>query len=645
MIRIRYTCIMMLLMMATSVFAQNVHTYTSRSKKAIKFYEESTNYYVRRQYGQAIELLDKALDKDKKFAEAHFMLSKIYQAMRRDQLAKNHLEEVVKLQYDNPAFIEAHYLLAKQHFAQKQYDKARALIQKISSFPKASKLIKSEAQHLLTNIDFTEEAIKNPLPYEPQIVSGLSNHMPLQYFPVLTVDQQELIFTGRRGITPQYDEDIYVSRKGEDGNWKRPELLSDYLSSPLNEGTCTISADGRTLIYTSCETRGGYGSCDLYITRRTGDQWLPGKNLGPNINTVAWESQPSLSADGRTIYFVSDRAGGMGRRDIYVAHMNDSSEWNKAENAGPTINTDRDEVSPFIHVNSQTLYFSSNGRPGFGGYDLYVSEQKEDTWSEPKNLGYPINTHEDQSGLFITADGKDAYYSQETEQNGDYVSSQIYSFLIPKEIRVTNRSSYVYGKVLDAVSKKPLQAAIELVDLREQRKISEVDSDPTQGNYMMVLTEGSDYALYVSKDNYLFQSLSFDYAADTGQVNEPVAIDIYLQPIEKGKETVLNNIFFDTDKYDIKERSRPELNKVVAFLKQNPNIRIAINGHTDNVGQAAYNQTLSTNRAKAVYEYLMAAGINSKRLAYKGYGQTKPVATNNTEEGRQQNRRITFEIL
>lgn len=645
MIRILFGCISMLLMLVITTYAQSVHTYTSKSKKAISLYEESANYYVRRQYGQAIELLDKAVNKDKNFAEAHFMLSKIYQAMRRNEQAKNHLEKVVKLQYDNPAFVEAHYLLAKQYFAQKQYSKARELIQKITAIPKASKLIKSEAQHLLINIDFTEEAIKAPLPYEPQIVSGVSNHMPLQYFPVLTVDQQELIFTGRRGITPQYDEDIYVSRKGKDGHWKKPELLSDYLSSPLNEGTCTISADGRTLIYTSCESRGSFGSCDLYISRKTGDQWSPGKNLGPNINTSAWESQPSLSADGRTIYFVSDRAGGMGKRDIYVTHMNDSSVWTKAENAGSIINTDRDEVSPFIHVNSQTLYFSSNGRPGFGGYDLYVTEQKGGEWSEPKNLGYPINTHEDQSGLFITADGKDAYYSQETEQNGDYVSSQIYSFLIPREIRVTNRSSYVYGKVLDAVSKKPLQAAIELIDLKEQRKISEVNSDSVQGDYMMVLTEGSDYALYVNKDNYLFQSLRFDYAADTGKVNKPVAIDVYLQPIEKGKETVLNNIFFDTDKYEIKERSKPELNKVVDFLKQNPDIRIAINGHTDNVGQAAYNQTLSANRAKAVYKYLIAAGINSERLAYKGYGQTKPVAINDTEAGRQQNRRITFKIL
>ncbi len=645
MFRTLFSCIFLVCVVATSTLAQSTHAYTSKSKKAIGFYEESTNYYVRRQYGPAITLLEKALHKDKDFAEAHFMLSKIYQTMHRDELAKIHLEQVVRLQPDNPVFVEAHYMLAKQYFAQQQYDKAKQLLQKVSTSSGVSKLIRSEAQQLLINIDYARESIKHPLPYAPHMVEGIANQMPLQYFPVLTVDQQELIFTGRRGVTPQYDEDIYVSRKGTDGQWQKPEPLSDYLSSPLNEGTCTISADGRTLIYTFCDAKGGFGSCDLYISRKTGDQWSPGKNLGPSINTSAWESQPTLSADGRTIYFVSDRKGGMGSRDIYVSSLNDSLVWSQAENVGPAINTSKDEISPFIHVNGQTLYFSSNGRPGFGGYDLYFAERKDQQWSEPKNLGYPINTHEDQAGLFITADGKDAYYSQELVQNGDYLSSQIYTFVIPKEIRVTNRSSYVYGKVLDAVTKEPLKAAIELIDLKAQHKIAEVSSDSIQGDYMMVLTEGSDYALYVNKENYLFQSLSFDDGTDTSEISEPVAIDIYLQPIEKGKETVLNNIFFDTDKYAIKDRSEPELNKIITFMKQNPGIRIAINGHTDNVGQAVYNQTLSANRAKAVYDYLINAGISTDRLAYKGYGQTKPIATNDTEEGRQQNRRITFEVL
>lgn len=645
MVRYWYSWIFIFMVMVSTTCAQSVHTYTTNSKKAIKLYEESTNYFVRRQYGYALELLNKAIDKDRNFAEAHLRLSKIYKAIGEHTSSQIHLEKVVKSQFDNPSFTEAHLLLADQYFKKGNYAESRKLSDKIISFPKTSKMMQVEAQHLLRNIDFAEKAIQHPLPFHPQPVSGIVNQMPLQYFPVLTVDEQTLIFTGRRGITPQYDEDIYMSQKDQHGNWRKPESLSDHINSPLNEGTCTIAADGRTLIFTSCEAQGSFGSCDLYITKKIGDEWAPAKNLGAHINTSAWESQPSLSADGRTLYFVSDRKGGVGRRDIYVAQIDDTGQWAQAQNVGPGINTERDEVSPFIHVNGQTLYFSSDGLPGLGSFDLYVSEKTGQSWTQPKNLGYPINTSEDESGLFITANGENAYYSQEEQRNGEYVNSQIYTFVIPQEIRVSNRSSYVKGKVFDANTKKPLQAHVELIDLKKQAKISKVTSDPKNGQYMMVLTEGSDYVLYVDQEGYLFQSLTFDYAAEQGKINQPVQIDIYLQPIEQGKETVLNNIFFDTDKYDIKEKSKPELNKIISFLQENPDIRIAINGHTDNVGTAAYNQSLSTNRAKAVYSYLVEAGIDSSRLAYKGYGQTKPIATNDTEEGKQKNRRIAFEIL
>lgn len=644
MIRFWYGWIFIFILVASTALAQSVHTYTTKSKKAIKLYEESTNYFFRRQYGYALELLNKAVGKDRNFAEAHLRLSKIHTAMGDHSTSRAHLEKVVKSQFDNPSFTEAHLLLANQYFEQGYYTEAKKLINKILSFPKTSKMIQADAQHLLRNIDFTEQAIQHPLPFHPQPVSSTVNQLPLQYFPVLTVDEQTMIFTGRQGITPQYDEDIYFSEKDQSGNWTKPQTLSDHINSPLNEGTCTISADGRTLIFTSCEAQGGFGSCDLYIAKKIGDEWTPPKNLGSSINTGAWESQPSLSADGRMLYFVSDRKGGVGRRDIYVAHMDNTGEWGKAQNVGSGINTDRDEVSPFIHVNGQTLYFSSDGLPGFGGFDLYVAEKIDQGWTAPKNLGYPINTHEDQSGLFITANGESAYYSQEEQRNGEYINSQIYTFVIPEEIRITNRSSYVKGQVFDALSRKPLQAHVELVDLIKQAKVSKVTSDPKNGKFMMVLTEGSDYALYVDEEGYLFQSLTFDYAADQNKINQPVEIDIYLQPIQKGKETVLNNIFFDTDKYEIKEKSKPELNKVLSFLHENPEIRIAINGHTDNVGTAAYNQTLSTNRAKAVYAYLVAAGIDPGRLEYKGYGQTKPIASNDTEEGKQKNRRIAFEI-
>lgn len=625
--------------------AQRAQRYTSTKKKAIEYYVESTNYFIRRQYGPAIELLDAAIRKDGNFAEAHLRLSKIYFTMGDEDKMKHHLKKVVKNQYNNPAFSEAHHLLAEKYFEEGEYDESAKLANHVIGMPRAHQLIKSYCHYLLQNIDYTRKHIDQPVDFDPVAVKGGVNQLGLQYFPVLTVDQKSMIFTGRKGIGPQYDEDIFISEKGTNGEWGKPVSLSNNINTPANQGTSTISANGRTIIFTACQDREGFGSCDLYISHKTGDDWSVPKNLGAMINSKSWESQPSLSADGKTLYFVSDRQGGIGRRDIYVSYQKDG-KWCKAQNVGKKINTPRDEVSPFIHVNGQTLYFASDGLPGFGKFDLYVTENSSGDWSKPANLGYPINTKEDQASLFITANGQDAYYSYEERRGERYVKSIIYTFQIPEEIRVKNRSSFVEGIVYDATTKKPIEAQIELIDLQKQKKISEVTSDPKQGEYLMVLTEGADYALYADKEGYLFESLTFSYAENTNKkIQEPVYIDIYLQPIIKGEETVLNNLFFETDKYDIQEVSKPELNKVASFLKDNADVSIVINGHTDNQGNPAYNANLSTKRAQAVYQYLIELGVDANRLDYKGYGQEQPVASNESDEGRRKNRRIVFQVL
>ena len=625
---------------------RSTSSYTSKSKKAIQYYEDAFSFFLRRQYGQALELLEYCLKKDPTFTEAHLQTAKIYEALSDIAQAEYHYKKVVKQQAGNPKFVEAPFQLAKLYFRQGKYEDAHKQATLALETPKAAGVIREEAQMLLTNINFAEEAIQQPVDFQPQRVGGQLHQFPLQYFPVLTVDQQSLIFTGRRGITPRYDEDIYISEKNEQGEWQAPELLSENINTMHNEGTCTVSADGRTLIFTACEGRKGYGKCDLFVSYKKGDTWSVPKNLGAEVNSSAWESQPTLSADGNTLYFVSDRESGFGKMDIYQTQRQTEGTWTKAKNVGADINTTRDEVSPFIHVNGQTLYFASNGRPGFGGFDLYVTEQQNGQWKEPKNLGYPINTFEDQASLFITADGQDAYYSNEEQRQGEYVRSEIYMFTIPTEIRVQNRSNYVFGKVYHAQTKEPLEAAIELIDLRQQQRISSVASDPVNGEYLMVLTEGSEYALYVNKEAFLFKSLTFNYVTPSeAYLQQPIEIDIYLDPVEKGRETVLNNVFFDTDKYEIKEKSKSELDKIANFLQENPDISVSINGHTDNVGSDAYNQTLSGKRAKAVYDYLIQVGIAAERLAYQGYGAEKPIADNNTAEGRQKNRRIAFEIL
>jgi outer membrane protein OmpA-like peptidoglycan-associated protein len=288
------------------------------------------------------------------------------------------------------------------------------------------------------------------------------------------------------------------------------------------------------------------------------------------------------------------------------------------------------------------LYFSSKGFTGMGGYDIFSSEWELGKWSAPKNLGYPINTADDQVSLFITADGKKGFYSYEQKGVNSY-QSILYEFEVPEAIRVKNKSNYITGKVLDIESKIPLTAKVELFDINADSLRSTVTSDSLSGEYLQVLTDGSEYALYVTRPGYLFESLRFDYQESSDRA--PIQIDIYLKPIKSGTAATLNNIFFDVNKYEIKEKSRTELNKAVSFLSANPTVRVEISGHTDNSGSDSHNQELSKNRAKAVYDYLIQQGIDPDRLRYKGYGAQMPVVPNDSETNRQLNRRIEFKVL
>jgi outer membrane protein OmpA-like peptidoglycan-associated protein len=620
----------------TPVYGQ----YHTKSKKAIKYFEKSGELLRSRNYSEAITYLEMAIEKDPGFAEAHLRLGTNYLSIGDHLNARSYLEEAVSLIPNDPKTIGAQLALAEMYYREGSYEMALKFLQKFKSFNPPPKMVKSAAK-LEQNANFALAQIKNPLPFDPQPLPDNVNVYDLQYFPVLTADQNTLIFTRRRSRDPQFDEDMVTSSKNPDGSWSDPESISENINTKFNEGTCTISANGRTIIFTSCSGRSSMGSCDLYISYKLGDEWTDPENMGTDINSRNWESQPSLSADGRILYFVSDRTGGYGKRDIWKSHWVDG-KWTKAVNLGATINTADEEVSPFIHVNGQTLYFSSKGFLGMGGYDIFYSEWQGGKWTAPKNLGYPINTADDQVSLFITADGKKGYYSYEQKGPNTY-KSLLYDFQVPEAIRIKSKSNYIAGKVLNIVTKRPLRAQVELYDINADSLKSTVTSDSLTGDYLQILTDGSEYALYVSKTGYIFESLRFDY--QESQDREPIHIDIFLKPIRSGTTSTMNNIFFDVDEYKIKQKSSTELNKTVLFLQTNPSIRIEIAGHTDNSGSDSHNQQLSLNRAKAVYEFLINQEINPKQLGYKGYGSTVPVAPNDSEENRQLNRRIEFRIL
>lgn len=616
----------------------------TKSKRAIELYTEADNFRVRGQFSQAIGLLNEAIKKDNEFVEAYYRLGIIYMTVKDFPQAIRNLEKGLNLTDDIRKQKIFWYDLGESYFTTGEYDKAEEILSQYLKAEIQNKPKIERARLLMSNIRFARDNRDNASAYKLKPLSDTVNAFVMQYFPVLTADQQQLIFTRRMGGGPSDDEDLVISRKSAKGRWTEPESVSRNINSDLNEGTSTISADGRKLIFTSCVGRQGYGSCDLYESIRTGDEWTKPRNLGPNVNSAEWESQPSLSADGRTLYFVSDRRGGVGRRDIWVSYLNANGDWSRAKNAGRPVNTMYDEISPFIHVNNRALYFASNGLVGFGGYDIFFSEKDSSgAWTGPKNIGSPINNHEDQFSLFITSDGKKGYYSHEEVKDAGYTVSRIFEIEIPEENRIRYSSNYVKGIVRDKQTRQPLPAIIELINLETKETESLVSSDSISGAYLIVLTQGAEYALYVNKKDYLFQSLNFNYSARKDY--EPIILDIELERATEGTTSVLQNIFFDVDKYDLKDKSITELDKILRFLKENPSFNVEIGGHTDNVGSEAYNLQLSDRRAQSVYNYLIDNGIDSRRLTPKGYGSTRPLADNTTESGRQRNRRIEFKLL
>lgn len=631
MLKLKLICLFLLLVVCFSVNAQTLST---KNKKAIELFTESDNYRVRREYDKAIALLKEAIEKDKKFEEAYFRLALIYKAQENQDMAIQYFEMGLALAptgVRSKAYLyELSQAAIRFGFYKNTVNYAIRFLEQEKTDPK--RMTQVTLWKLQAEYSIAHE--KEILDYKITLLSDTVNAFPMQYFPVVTADQSQLIFTARFGGARNENEDLVVSTKAANGSWSRPVSLSDNINTIRREGACTISADGRHLIFTVCGERG----CDLFESRKTGNVWTIPKSLGPAINSSSWDAQPSLSADGRELYFVSDRPGGRGGYDIWYSQLRDNV-WVKPVNLGSSINTPFDEISPYIHVNNKTLYLVSNGYPGFGGYDIYMSDKKENEWVAPVNLGKPLNDHQDQYSFIVTNDGRVAYYSREESKN----RSRLYKIQLPQDVVIQYKGNVVKGTVVDVKTNKPLKARIELFSLLQNESISVVESDSVSGNYLMVLPGGAEYALYVSKDSYLFQSLHFNYL-QTDEV-QPVIKDVSLIPIEKNASVILNNLFFDVDKYELKQSSITELKVVVKFLQLNPSIKIEISGHTDNSGGELYNQQLSLKRAASVAEFLKNQGIDPGRLSQKGYGAQRPLKPNDSDENRQFNRRIEFKIL
>jgi len=617
-----------------TAFSQNF--LSSTNTKALNAYEKGLLALKERNIEKAFSEFEEAIERDKLFAEPYFQLGKLYEQNRQFGNAILNYEKAVNAQ-EKTSVSEIASQQAGQLYLQKgDYQKALVFLERGIGAVTLSNQKRYKIR--IENCKFALAAILKPLVINPLELPKTVNRFQSQYFPVLTADRETLIYTGNE----DNDENIYVTSI-KDKNWTEPVSISDKINTKENEGTASISADGRTLVFTACGGRKGFGSCDLFITYKQGNNWTSPQNLGTGVNSPEWESQPSLSADGRTLYFVSDRNGSLGKRDIWVSKLDSSNTWEKATNLGKPVNTIEDDLSPFIHANGKTLFFASEGHVGMGGLDLYFTEIQQNKWNNPENLGYPLNTFEDQVALFVTSDGKKAYYALERDQEDKYRRAKIVEIEVPESLQAKFKAtSFLKGIVYDAQTKQKLQADIELIALKNNELVSKISSDAQTGTFTSVLTIGGDYAVFVSKKGYFFKSLNFDFS---DKIGIDKVMDIPLEPIKKEGKEILNNIFFDSAKWDLKLESTVELDKLVALLKANPDLPIEISGHTDDVGKDADNLILSQKRAKSVVDYLAKKGLSVLKIKAEGYGKSRPYLPNSSDENRKLNRRIEVKFL
>lgn len=633
---LNYFLLIWLLIVSCSTY-KNANGQQSVSKKAQSLFNEGLKFQSYGEYVQAINLFKQSIKKAPKFLNAYDALANTYQKNNQLINSKNTYLKLLSLKSDHFFGL---YELGNIYFDLENIDSSEFYYRRFLRMNSSNDKYAQNAQLNLRNINFSRDAFKNPVNVNPVNMGSSINSKDQEYSPAFAIDEKTIYITKRMGNLSDNrpNEDLYFAELNDE-SWDKVKDIGPPINTIENEGAFSISSDGNYIFFTSCSRNGGKGQCDIWLTSKKNNRWDEPKNLQSPINTKYWESQPSISSDGRMLYFSSDRPGGYGGTDIWVSEFSISG-WSAPKNLGPTVNTNKDEQFPFIHSDNRTLYFSSNGHPGLGKSDLYLTRKDVKlNWETPINMGYPINSRGQDWNLVVARDGKTAYFS--SDQLKGFGGLDIYTFQLPEKLQA-EKVSYLRGYVRDAITKQTLSANVELSPINGE-PTTLTYAKPGTGMFLVPLKTNMKYALTIDKDGYLFYTEFYNMPAI--QRDQPIELFIDLEKIELGNSVVLKNIFFDTDKSDIKDESKQELEKLIDFLGENNSIRIEISGHTDNVGDSKHNMVLSENRAKSVCDFLTNNGIEKSRLTYKGFGDTQPIKQNNTDENRAKNRRTEFKII
>lgn len=623
-------------------------------------------------YMSALDFFLKAQAFNPNNAELNYKIGACYINSIQKTKSISYLEKALAL--DPSVSPDAKFLLAKAYHLNLDFDKAIQFYQEYRATlgPEDMATLVPEIEKKIVECNVGKELVQTPARVFIDNLGTTINSIYPEYAPLITADEAKIFFTSRRDITTgkkrdpndlQYYEDVFISEKADSG-WAAPQNPVKPLNGKKHDATVGLSPDAQSLL---CY-KGSNGG-DIYESKLSGDKWTKPKKLPKTINTQGHESSATFSPDGRTLYFVSDREGGYGGSDIWVSKKNKKGVWDDAVNLGATINTKENEEGVFMQPNGKTLYFSSKGHKTMGGYDIFKSTYENGLWSMPENIGYPINTADDDVFFSISASGVHGYYSSiKTEGMGGQdlylitflgaekplinntednllasLTAPVSETIIEPQIEIKdNQLTLLKGVISDEITQSPVGAVIEITDNDKNEIIASFESNSKTGKYLVTLPSGKNYGLAVKAEGYLFHSENFNIPPTTSY--REVEKNIQLKKVEVGSVIVLNNIFFDFNKSTLRPDSYPELDRLLKLLNDVPTLKIEISGNTDNIGSAVYNQKLSEQRAKSVVDHLISKGIKAERLTFVGNGFDKPIATNETEEGRQMNRRTEFKV-